>query len=69
MSNVGAFCVVSPHGVPLLIRCVGSAAPPQREVVGILNAVYQSVKQQLIGEDSDPLAEYVHGSAATAAAI
>lgn len=47
MSAVGALCIISPHGVPVLIRCVGSAAPPQTELVGILNAVYQSVKQQV----------------------
>ena len=47
--TVAALCVLSTHGVPLLIRCVGDCAPPKREMVGILNAVFQSVKQQSLG--------------------
>eukprot|EP01052_Picozoa_sp_SAG31_P004557 SAG31_NODE_190_length_20810_cov_20.296364_2_plen_67_part_00 len=51
MGTVGALCVVSPHGVPVLIRCVGSAPPPRTDLIGVLNAVYQSVKQQSIDAD------------------
>jgi len=46
---VAVLAVLSVHGVPMLIRCVGSAPPPRREVVGILNAVFQSVRQQALG--------------------
>jgi hypothetical protein len=46
---VAVLCVVSVHGVPMLIRCVGGCAPPRREMVGILNAVYQSVRQETLG--------------------
>lgn len=50
---VSVLSVLSVHGVPMLIRCVGSAAPPRREVVGILNAVFQSVRQQALGTSGE----------------
>ena len=37
----------------MLIRCIGSAAPPRREVVGILNAVFQAVRQQALGTSGE----------------
>ena len=50
---VSVLSVLSVHGVPMLIRCIGSAAPPRREVVGILNAVFQSVRQQALGTSGE----------------
>lgn len=50
---VSVLSVLSVHGVPMLMRCIGSAAPPRREVVGILNAVFQSVRQQALGTSGE----------------
>jgi hypothetical protein len=50
---VSVLSVLSVHGVPMLIRCIGSAAPPRREVVGILNAVFQAVRQQALGTSGE----------------
>lgn len=62
--SVSVLTVLSVHGVPMLIRCIGSAAPPRREVVGILNAVFQSVRQQALGTSGEgagrDAAECVH---------
>lgn len=56
--TVASLCVLSTHGVPLLIRCVGGCAPPKRALVGILNAVFQSVKQQALGSSGAVTTEY-----------
>ena len=52
---VGVLCVISPHGVPLLVRAVGRAPPPRTELMGILNAIYHSVHVALPPRD-DPAA-------------